>query len=1297
MENKHHFGAFTKRYSVSKTLRFELKPIGRTLEHIQAKGLIAKDEDLAKSYKLMKSTIDEFHKWFIELALKDVQLTHLEEYAELYLASREKKQDEEYKKQVKAIQTALRKEIASAFNKGEAKSIFSKIDSKDLITQLLVNWIRENKPDAYYDPAFANFTTYFRGFHENRKNMYSSKEQSTAIAYRLIHENLPRFLDNLKIFRQIQSIPELYSNIHVVFEELRDILSVHNIDEVFTLEYYNKVLVQKQIDIYNAIIGGKVDKITQKKIKGLNEYINEYNQKQKSKSDRVPKLKVLYKQILSDTDQLSFTLDQFENSKELLEAVNSFYHYNIKSYQPTDKELTENILIELERLLIELGEYDVDRIYLKNDLQLTAIAQKIFGHYAVFKDALEHYYANVINPNYEQELAAAKSEKKRSALEKQKAIYTKSDFISIGELQKALDSYIKTLDQSLDIVKRYTPTCVQDYFKVHAIAEVKGDSDKVMSLRADIEAKYLCVKGILEQYDEDAELYQDKKNVHNLKLFLDSLLALVHFVKPLIVPDEAGLDKDERFYSQLDPWYDSLSKLITLYNKVRNYVTRKPFSTEKFKLNFENSTLLDGWDVNKESDNFGVLFVKDGLYYLGIMDKKHNKVFQKIPEAKSSSRYSKVNYKLLPGASKMLPKVIFSKKNISYFNPSDEILRIRNHATHTKNGAPQDGFEKQPFNLQDCRTLIDFYKECLEKHPEWKNFGFRFSETASYESIDQFYREVENQGYTISFTDVDEEYINSLIDDGKLYFFQIYNRDFSAHSKGLPNLHTLYWKAVFDPKNLKDPIYKLNGQAEIFYRKASIKKENLVVHPANEPIANKNPLKKGTTSTFSYDLIKDKRYSVDKFQFHVPITLNFKSKNETSLNQEVIKYCQSNPDIKIIGLDRGERHLIYLTLIDEQGRVLYQNSLNKIVSSKYDIVTDYYNLLVNREEERDRSRKDWGEIQSIKELKEGYLSMVVHEIAKLMIAHNAIIVMEDLNKGFKRGRFKVERQIYQKLEKMLIEKLNYLVFKEKDINEPGGIYNALQLTNRFESFKKLGKQSGFLFYVPPTLTSKTDPTTGFVNLFSIKYESIEKSKDFFSRFKSIRYNTEKGYFEFTFDYTDFKVYAEGARTQWTVCTYGDRILTFRNPGQNNKYDNKTINLSLEMEDLLGRYNITYGSGADIKEDICNQNDKNFFLKLTELFKLTVQMRNSIINSEEDYIISPVLNAQGYFFDSRQAGDKLPRNADANGAYHIAKKGLMWLKQIRNHPNDSKKPVDLDTSTNAWLHFAQTMTYCPTKE
>jgi len=422
----------------------------------------------------------------------------------------------------------------------------------------------------------------------------------------------------------------------------------------------------------------------------------------------------------------------------------------------------------------------------------------------------------------------------------------------------------------------------------------------------------------------------------------------------------------------------------------------------------------------------------------------------------------------------------------------------------------------------------------------------------------------------------------------------------------------------------------------------------------------------------------------------VPITLNFKAKGNDYINQDVLDYLKNNPNVNIIGLDRGERHLIYLTLINPKGEILKQFSLNDIVNEhKGEIYkTGYKDLLDKKEKERAAARENWGAIENIKELKEGYISQVVHKIAKMMVEYNAIVVMEDLNMGFIQGRFKVEKQVYQKLEKMLIDKLNYLVFKDAKENEVGYLYNALQMTNKFESFQKMGKQSGFLFYVPAWNTSKIDPTTGFVNLFFTKYESVEKAQNFFSSFDAIYFNQKENYFEFAFDYGNFTERAAGTQTKWTVCTHGERILTFRNPNANNQWDNKEIKLTEQFEDLLGKHNITYGDGTCIKAQIVAQTEAKFFKELMDLFKRTLQMRNSITNSEVDYLISPVKNSKGEFYDSRKADNSLPKDADANGAYHIAKKGLMWLNQIHDFDGEDWTKLDLDKTNKAWLNFVQ---------
>ena len=136
----------------------------------------------------------------------------------------------------------------------------------------------------------------------------------------------------------------------------------------------------------------------------------------------------------------------------------------------------------------------------------------------------------------------------------------------------------------------------------------------------------------------------------------------------------------------------------------------------------------------------------------------------------------------------------------------------------------RDGVHKKGdnFDLDFCHELIDFFKSSIEKHPDWRNFEFSFSDTSSYEDMSGFYREVEQQGYKISYKDIDSSYIDQLVDDGKLYLFQIYNKDFSPYSKDTPIMHTLYWKILYDETNVKDVVYKINGQAEIFYPKKFI-------------------------------------------------------------------------------------------------------------------------------------------------------------------------------------------------------------------------------------------------------------------------------------------------------------------------------------------------------------------------------------------------------------------------------------------------------------------------------------------
>ena len=83
------FNQFIGLYPLSKTLRFELRPIGKTKENIISAGILEEDNHRAESYKEVKKIIDEYHKAFIERVLKDLVLEEkpLQAFYECYKKS----------------------------------------------------------------------------------------------------------------------------------------------------------------------------------------------------------------------------------------------------------------------------------------------------------------------------------------------------------------------------------------------------------------------------------------------------------------------------------------------------------------------------------------------------------------------------------------------------------------------------------------------------------------------------------------------------------------------------------------------------------------------------------------------------------------------------------------------------------------------------------------------------------------------------------------------------------------------------------------------------------------------------------------------------------------------------------------------------------------------------------------------------------------------------------------------------------------------------------------------------------
>lgn len=1315
---------FTNLYNVQKTLCFELQPEGKLPETVHE--LLAKDEERYRLAPKVKEMMNDLHKSFITQTLRNIEVTKNGEkeevskaksqikellYSIYHLYRRTNKSDED-KDELRQKQAELRYCLSLIFTKD---SFYANLFSKSIIGELR-NQFSDDRDKTEILDKFKGFWGYFDTFCTNRKNMYVADEQETAIPFRIANQNFPKFCDNLAVYQRIKS-SVLVDCMTKVYSDFEDMLNVANLDEYFCIGNYLHCLCQTDIQAYNYIIGGREQEGTKVLLKGLNQYINEYNQTH-SKTERLPLFKPLFKQILSDKEKVSWLPEEFKSDAEMLQAIDL-------CYKQLEVYLFDNENRSLSELLHNIGSFNPDGIYVQNGDSLNLISKRIYGNYSVISDALKQVWKRThVKGKRESE---EKYEKKCSDAIKRISAFSFS-----------------TINQALGIKSGDEKRTITDYF-----ANFGSERESGKTYIQELSELYKDAKSALNTKDED--IINDDAKVGAIRGLLDQLKTILHFIEPLHMKNvEENSDAD--FYNIYDQIYEKLDKVTNLYNRVRNRLSRKPYNNNKYPIYFENnSKLLEGWpdSCTESSDNGtqygGYLFRKlneigEYDYFLGISS--NVKLFRRFKKVVPSDRseFQRLNYYQLKS------QTFYGgcyKTAIGHDFDEDKtklimcILKVCNHfaspelldaINKEKLKDPKKSKLNSPKSFLDLIEKKDF--ECYEKIVVNKSFrkldaivtenikktmasvNIQFLQDAANNDYDSFLQamDVVEKGcaaekifefFPISQSEL-ETALNS--DSKRLFLFRITNKDLSysqnykqRKSRGTDNLHTMFFKALMEGGY---GTYDL-GTGSLYFREMTpgLAKGD-PTHPKNVLIEKKSSFfrKQKKQSIFKYDIQKDRRYTRDMFKFHLSIKANYTcgNANETILNQKVIEAIRNGEVKHIIGIDRGERHLLYVTVIDLNGKLVDKFSMNIMESEKIidgeKVKTDYKSLLDSRMNLRTEQKRTWRHQDNIKDLKEGYLSQVIHKLTKMIVDNQAIVVLENLSKGFMQTQ--IESSVYAKFEQMLITKLNLYIDKQKDKNQPGGLYKPLQLTSPYKSRTNARIQNGVVFYIPAWNTSKIDPVTGFVNFIHPKYENIMAAREFIGKFDNICYNVEQDYFEFHIkNYTAFNPKAKSSRQDWVICTKGKRIRNFRDPDNNNEWTSEEIDLTKEFKVLFDDYGIDYHSHLfdyilkqGKKDFFYNDNEKERKQSLFPLLKLTLQLRNSFIKSDIDYIISPVADKNGVFYDSRTCAAYLPDNADANGAFNIARKGLMLVKRILSTPIDKK--ISLTISNEEWLHYAQ---------
>ena len=152
---------FINRYSLSKTLRFSLIPVGKTEENFDANNLLEKDSKRAEDYEKVKGYIDRYHKAYIESVLPNVRLEGVNVYAELYWKSGKSESDI---KAMESYEAKMRKQIAKVLTSGDR---YKRLFGKELIYEELPEFLSEKEEKEIVE-SFRNFSTYFVGFYDSR-------------------------------------------------------------------------------------------------------------------------------------------------------------------------------------------------------------------------------------------------------------------------------------------------------------------------------------------------------------------------------------------------------------------------------------------------------------------------------------------------------------------------------------------------------------------------------------------------------------------------------------------------------------------------------------------------------------------------------------------------------------------------------------------------------------------------------------------------------------------------------------------------------------------------------------------------------------------------------------------------------------------------------------------------------------------------------------------------------------------------------------------------------------------------
>lgn len=1208
---------------MSKTLQLALEPMPETAKKLDELNKIQSDIEINSKAETAKKILDRFHLSFMSDCL--VRIMDEITWEGLYEAMLQK--DE---KATREERIARLKSIQAIFESTQGYEYITTPTPSKLMQDVLI-------PANPNEPALQIQAMYLQPFHIARQNLYGNKKGS--MCSRIIYDNFPLYFKNILAWKMLETkCPEKTMEILAAIKK-KDI--AENLESFFSPEGYNRCLTQKGIETYNTILNGFTDENGIYHF-GISKMVNDLRKGEDTKNlfeaKEWPVFNKLKKMLMQEmTESFSFIPKQFGSDKEMFEAVYTFC-----------KRMTaDNMLGSISDAIDNLknGVILPEEILVFKD-RLSNISNEIYGKWNTIEDTIQKFS--------EEHFKTKKAAKK----------FNSEKTITVAQLSEIMKLY----EHDEDILSYWTKIDLAKELRILETAAL-----------------------ILEKTLNGAQIKDKKDLLPEMENAFGSLSKTVSKISMLL---GGKLSKKESFENTAFKYIEDEISLLHkechfLFCTTRAWCTRKPYETKKIELNFGFPAFGEGFAESVIAQKGCMIFRKEREYFLGILNSNNKPnvadLYTEIEEG--SKMHSLFSYSM---RAMSITRIIFSKANKKMFESiglNDDII---------------DGYEKKLYKTDKTflEKLIGLTIDALQTYPAWKKINWDLGSPRQYNSWKEFSDTVSEQAVTIEMHQCSEKVLNEMVQNGNIFLFKITSHGMKKYEKGVPTkdkMSEFFIRAVENINNEGESKVALLNNCSVYYRPASIKAP--FVHKKGDVLVDKKDIngcpipgniykeifhyythgeknfsnlsdeaksmiksKLVKTKPARFELVKDRRFAMDMFMLHIPVTVNAdapltldtdESVNRAldTVNEEANRMFAENGNV--IGLTRGSNHLVSYCVINKDKGILAEGDFDVIEERNNNGLTtqslDYRAKLDQINAARKERAKTWQERGDIAGIQDGYLKSVIRETIRLSEKYNALIILEDMSAEIcaKSIMSKIESTSYRKFEASLLESLSCYVPDKRNIGK------IVQYSIGNRGTRDNTGQNGRVIFVPTARLQNTDPATGFYNLFGKlgEIETKEKIRKFFSTFKTIE--AKEVCVEFTFNYSDFGISdLREMKDSWKLRITGDRF-SFE-LDENDKRNKKKLVVRQPAQEFI---NFMNGKEGDFKSAIMEDEitaDELKKLKNAFFLGLRTRLCAKVNNEEIDCFVSAACDDNDNTFIS--GSDKgYPCYTDTVLAYNIAMK------------------------------------------